>query len=217
MNGAVAWLERPSDIVLARYAEAAYGSHTFRDQAAGVEVLFEVHRRWAVLAYRGTEFDGADILSDLRAVPWRDRRLGWCHSGFLKSVRDGLWPRIERVILDCPVPVYLTGHSLGGARAVITAGLMAAAGGKPAGLVTFGCPRVGMAGISRLLAGVPGRRYVRGDDVVPSVPVAGLVFRYRHDRPATRVGSAAGFSPFEDHKIKGYVDDVADYWWADPT
>ena len=88
----------------AERSQEAYEASTFAE--AGVECHLTLEDGWRCLAFRGTEFDFADILRDIRAIPWHDRDLGWCHSGFLKGA-PAIWP-VVRPRLMVAQPVSLT-------------------------------------------------------------------------------------------------------------
>ena len=189
---------------LAVLAQRAYDEPpTF--SAGGVEVLQVEVERDVVFAFRGTELDGRDILRDLRGAPWRDPDLGWCHAGFVRGVRT-LWPDIKAAIIRRHTGgVWLTGHSKGGAEATIAAALMVIEIGRPAGLTTFGSPRVGFAPLGGWLAGADVKRYVRGRDAVPAHPWP--LWGYRHVGAAIRIGTPQ--HRWRDHMIEGYIDDLA--------
>ena len=193
----------PSARSLAELSARAYREHSFAT-VGGVEVLMDVRPETVVLAFRGTEKDGRDIVRDLRGYPWWARELGcWVHRGFLVGARNVMaefpW-HFER-------PVHLTGHSKGGAEATVVAALMCAAGRRPRSLVTFGSPRTGSWGLGRILAanGVGLQRYVFGADFVTQLPLLlGLLRVYCHVAPAKRIGRATGDGA-KDHRIAGYV------------
>jgi len=194
------------DRLCVRAAAAAYNRADFA--AGNVEGIFEILPGQAatIMAYRGTEFDFKDILTDLRGVPWYASELGvFCHKGFLLGARDA-WAAIgPALIADNRPPWILSGHSLGGSLAEITAALMVVHGRPPAALVTFGAPRAGFEGLGRILeaAGVHRSRYVHGRDIVPSVPPAGFLLRYRHTCRPIAFASNTG-DRFKDHCIAEY-------------
>lgn len=210
---------------LAQISERAYHESTV--VAGNIQVLIVYRDDALVIAPRGTEHDYADILTDLRAVPWYDGTLGWCHKGFLRGIQ-AIWPKLYPHLYGADRPVWWTGHSLGGALAILGAAYMQADHRppmteartrhppgtergvrplpKPAGIVTCGAPRAGFARVSRILAPVPVKIcYVRGRDIVPTVPHAWPIWGPRHiDR--TEIGRPG--HPFHDHRIAGYIEDV---------
>ena len=114
-------------------------------ELAGIEVLFSEDKKTA--AFAGTNIrQPRDVFRDLRIFPLWSPSLGLCPAGFLKASR-----RLGYVVLDHLADndlesVTLTGHSLGGACALITAALIqreTGDGEKIDQIVTFGAPRVG--------------------------------------------------------------------------
>ncbi len=114
----------------------------------------------AQAAERGRAGIWSDFFTDSKFL-FRDSALGGrVHAGFEESL-DAVWPALIE-ILDEPeardLPIWFTGHSLGGALAVLSADRFArradVTGDEPAdsagsslprvaGVYTFGCPRVG--------------------------------------------------------------------------
>jgi triacylglycerol lipase len=138
------------------------------------------------VAFRGTEiptgsstrgylqktFDAVqDTLTNVRLklVPFDHH--GRAHSGFVTAL-DSVWERLLtgwiRPLASGPEHrrVWFTGHSLGGAMAV----LAALRYGDAAGVYTFGAPRVGDAALSDAVAKLPAWRIVLREDVVTRVP-----------------------------------------------
>jgi hypothetical protein len=79
------------------------------------------------------------------------------------------------------VPVFVTGHSLGGALAVLAALELAKAGATVAAVYTFGMPRPGNAHFKSEYDGRLGTttyRLVNGNDIVPTVGPSFLGFRH---------------------------------------
>ncbi len=125
---------------------------------------------YAVLAFRGTEGKIKDILSDLKFRLTRKGR----HRGFdqaYKNVSDSLRNCVD---LIGNFPLYITGHSLGAAKAVIaTLDLdresRGSRGDNLAACYTFGCPRVGNAEFDQSVK-APVYRVVNAADGVTRVP-----------------------------------------------
>lgn len=145
-----------------------------------------------IIAFRGTvPYNGTDAatqqrsledwLNDANFAPQTDPELGQVHKGFRDSFYN-LWPAIAKQIqvwqaagkLGPQVNVYLTGHSKGGALAMLGALKLRADKLLPVTEVdTFGAPRVGGADFAARYAaqGINGYRYENQDDVVPHVPL----------------------------------------------
>ena len=128
----------------------------------------------AVLAFRGTD---ANRLKDLRAdakatqatCPTGER----VHSGFMQQY-DDISFQLEQALDDPQVkgkPLFITGHSLGGAVATIAARRLDAER-QIAACYTFGSPRVGTeAWVAQIKT--PIYRIVNSADPVPMVPFSG--------------------------------------------
>lgn len=187
-----------NSLEIANICKRSYGE--FSKKFAGGVAVLKVDN---VIAFRGTEFDGRDILRDIRAIPWHDPDLGWCHAGFLKGVRDGeCWEWLADHITR---ETILGGHSLGGAQACIVAGLaIKRLGVQPRRLVTYGAPRPGYGQLRHILGPIDKDRYVNGRDCVPSHPWP--LWGYMHPNRAQNVRSVGGGGPFTDHKIDNYIN-----------
>lgn len=130
-----------------------------------------------VIAVRGTDNRG-DAITDLTTQRVRDDRLQTdVHGGFrlmAQAILDDL-QRNRR--LDPTRPVVLTGHSLGGAVAVLVGSYMVLAEPpmvRVEGIYTFGQPKLFGNGGANLLDTVSARivRVVTCGDPVPIVPVS---------------------------------------------
>ena len=117
--------------------------------------------------------------ADYRAQP--DPDLGVVHRGFETSFYN-LWPGLLTQIkawqaagkIGPDVGVYVTGHSKGGALAMLAALKLRADKVLPVTEVdTFGAPRTGGQDFAAryATAGIDGIRYENQDDVVPHVPL----------------------------------------------
>lgn len=142
----------------------------------------------AFISFRGTEQNFEDWLSDVRvgleAPKWDAGAAYRVHHGFNEAL-DVIWDDVEKKLGDLDVykrrlPIWLSGHSLGGALAALGA-LRLAYRLKDKGdenviaaLHTFGQPRVGNRACASALDGALPSRYFRSvnnRDIVPRVPL----------------------------------------------
>src|SRR5260370_25755328 len=128
-------------------------------------------QRYAVLAFRGTTKDMRNILTDINVRFYRDPQTNAkIAAGFGQAfalVKSDISAAISQI--DRGLPLYITGHSLGGALAVISSAPIEPSD-RVAACYTFGCPRVGTAQFSAELLKVPVYRLVPSADIVPPVP-----------------------------------------------
>lgn len=97
------------------------------------------------------------------------------HTGFFQAywpIRDLMFDVIRRVIKVRPRPVYITGHSLGGALALMATAELAndedaIVRDCVAACYTFGCPRAGDASFDTYVK-APLYRITNGVDIVPA-------------------------------------------------
>jgi triacylglycerol lipase len=133
-----------------------------------------------ILAFRGTEpTNAADWFSDIN---FRQRKLGpgvpgLVHGGFadaLELVVREMRPAIAELTGRGNPRLYVTGHSLGGALAVLAAAFLQIEERRSiAAVYTYGQPRVGDPKFSRAYDEALGNvtfRYVNNYDIVPHVP-----------------------------------------------
>lgn len=196
-----AYLNRPdaqrvvNDLGLSRFAWIDL-TEQFRDLygfAAGCD-------DYAVLAFRGTA-NPKDWMTNLNAAPARfswffegAREVGEVHSGFTLAVRhswDAITDAVNQVMRPLPAPpepggsstsaqptLWLTGHSLGGALAVLCGAAFSMTNKIRLvnGVYTFGQPRVGLFNFcnnyNQLLRNST-FRFVNREDLVPRVPFRG--------------------------------------------
>ena len=124
----------------------------------------------AVIVFRGT-LGLRDMFTDLQLVlrPWAGA--GHVPQGF-KDAHAALWPALKQQLHALRRPIFLTGHSLGGALATMTAALCRTE--LPsldiAALYTFGSPRAGDRVFGAALRSVPHFRVVNDLDVIPRLP-----------------------------------------------
>lgn len=111
----------------------------------GTQAILISFKDSVVLAFRGTEATSIkDIKSDARAVSTACDSGGMIHSGFKDAFDDVRFDIEKRLAKDDVVnkPLYITGHSLGGALAIVAAKKLEHPGGLAA-CYTYGSPRVG--------------------------------------------------------------------------
>lgn len=140
----------------------------------GSQAILLCHESYLILAFRGTEPTSIrDIRADTDATTTPCPSGGKVHQGFKKAY--------EQISLDiqvrlqqedcCHKPLFITGHSLGGALATIAAKRLNHESGIAA-CYTFGCPRVGdeewVSGLK-----TPVYRVVNAADAVTMLPPKG--------------------------------------------
>lgn len=122
-----------------------------------------------------------DWLNDADFTPQPDPQLGPVHSGFKNSF-DNLWPGIVQQIeawqaagkLGPQTKVYITGHSKGGALAMMAALKLRLNNLLPVTeVITFASPRVGGVAFAAKYnsQNIVDYRYENQDDLVPHVPL----------------------------------------------
>ncbi|MGF1511385.1 MAG: hypothetical protein ACFB9M_17985 [Myxococcota bacterium] len=130
-----------------------------------------------VVCFRGTELTNIiDLLTDalVEPHPWPggSGEEEWVHRGFFLSL-DVLWPELRDVMSELRGPLYMTGHSLGGAVSVLAARRFfddRVFGPTLLGIYTFGQPMVGGRAFARSWPGAPLHRHVYDQDVVVRLP-----------------------------------------------
>ncbi|MEL6938878.1 MAG: lipase family protein [Cyanobacteria bacterium J06598_1] len=148
--------------------------------------------QFMVLAFRGSQEPKdwlTNVTTQLRNFTIRKDGVtalssykGRVHTGFFLA-----WASIERAVLaqmnrwekdleqsgKTLPPLYITGHSLGGALATMAAAALSDNGFDVAGVYTFGQPRVGdRTFVNQLNTHIQGKifRFVNNNDIVPHVP-----------------------------------------------
>jgi hypothetical protein len=135
------------------------------------------HDRFTILAFRGTE-NVENFLTDadtffVSQFPYPGR----VHSGFAKAITE-IWVEVRR-ILGSPArakPLWVTGHSLGGAMATLASVRLASEGYTVRAVYTFGSPRVGDRTFRKKYR-LPNYRFVNDNDLVPHLPFS---WCYKH-------------------------------------
>jgi hypothetical protein len=158
-----------------------------------------------VLCFRGTEPTNAiNFLTDASCKPINFFSMGKVHGGFFRNVA-AVWPELvmetEAAIASGLDALYITGHSLGAAMAVVAAATIFGdseyADWRPLvrGVYTYGQPMVGDHEFARSCERLQDRvfRHVYGHDLVSRLPPrsAGTFTHFGHELH----GSDTGWSP----------------------
>ena len=123
------------------------------------------------------------------------------HSGFLKETKK-LWKSVIKDLrnLKDEKPLWVTGHSLGGAMALITAMKY-----PVKEVLTFGSPRVGR-GIKKVISNEMHTRYVNGDDIVTKLPPPWFSYYLHHGMKKHIIQNKENL--FLDHSIIDYSKEI---------
>jgi pimeloyl-ACP methyl ester carboxylesterase len=149
----------------------------FHDSVTGLQGFLAGNAKGMVLTFRGST-EITDWVIDA-ALPLIDGDIlglsGKVHAGFAYSLRSQ-WTHIEAAINrfgGYNKPLYIAGHSLGGALATLAAYKLAHEGYQVRGLYTFAAPRSGDREYADWGAGLlEGRhfRFINDRDLVPRYP-----------------------------------------------
>jgi triacylglycerol lipase len=155
----------------------------------------------AVLAFRGTQSKAnwkTNFHAFLTHPPGTDPKLR-VHEGFYNAFNklavDGVQRKMKALIASpANIPIFITGHSLGGALAQIATAVFGS--DKIAACYTFGSPRVGNVYFD-LWVKPPSYRVINDADIVPQVPLP-IIYHHSGDpryMPATVNDEPYRFEP----------------------
>lgn len=157
-----------------------------------------------IVCFRGSTRTRQWILNALfRSHPWRRFRLegdpesAFVHSGIYLILKR-VWPLLAETLERSPRPWLFTGHSLGGALAMLAGALV-----HPDAVYTFGAPKAASREFFKVRLGGQIRRFVNGSDLVPRLPLVaeGTSTPGRelvHGIPAIRLLEGGDFGIFGD-------------------
>jgi triacylglycerol lipase len=142
-------------------------------------IVFRTHD-FLVIAVRGTVILSKDVFIDLHFLKQNFNGYGY-HPGFYREAHQAL-PLLQEAVdrIDANLPIYITGHSLGAAVAVVLRHMW----GKPYSLMTpyvYATPRVGdfeAVNLTKVYS------YIRGNDIVPRIAPESLGYS---DLPGQRM------------------------------
>ena len=132
-----------------------------------------------VIAFRGSD-SVQDWLGTNADILMTECGLGMAHAGFVRAARSVMQDVLWYINATKPTQIHLTGHSLGGALAVVMAERLLGQNIAPERMdvVTFGCPRVGDETFRKSLSRVNIVQYVRRGDPVPNMPPEAAGYRH---------------------------------------
>jgi triacylglycerol lipase len=174
-----------------------------------------------VLAFRGTEGKNRkDWLTNLN-FDRTETHHGDVHEGFSKAV-DRVWELLWLNLLKfrtAQQPLFITGHSLGGALATLSALRFASTNQPVQALYTFGSPRVGDRTYLKHFTEALGDRafrLVNDEDVVAKVPLKAMGYchvgeKYRFDSTGKLWQTSRSQTLLE--RIQDEVEDLVDPDW----
>ncbi|MDJ0662129.1 MAG: lipase family protein [Crocosphaera sp.] len=172
---------------------------------ADTQGLIIFHKNTAIIGFRGSEKKVSDWATNFK---FRSRELDYTdkpyehenplavifskkprvHRGFLAAFKELLRHQLYQdfVInrLSSAESVWLTGHSLGGAIAILAANYLLEQGIDVSGVYTFGAPRVGNILYRNLInerLKYQYWRFMNDNDPVPDIPFRELIYRYSRE------------------------------------
>ena len=177
----------------------------FNSRNTGTEGFIAGDEKKIIIAFRGTS-DKKDWLTDAASIQksWSSIvNIGKVHSGFFNSL-NSVWSVVMEHLKELQTkdqPIWITGHSLGGALAALAYATLRLQEPKYelAGAYTFGQPRIGNDVMCKAFDADSKHRFFRvvnNNDIVPRVPSKVL-----------RQGlSLATFAVKKIHDINAYED-----------
>lgn len=121
--------------------------------------------RFVVLAFRGTEKKVKDWKSDANIL-LKKTKYGRIHKGF-HSAYLNIHNQLFKTLSGIKKPIYITGHSLGGALASIATSYLNR--DNIAACYTFGAPSIGTVKFEMQLSKTPLYRVVNSGDAIPKL------------------------------------------------
>ncbi len=203
--------------------------------APGTQGVFASCDQFAILVFRGTEKDDpTDFLYDADILPIHEHdyrpaaddpgpALGHfafvthlfsppclVHQGFQRALGQ-VWEQVHELVTEYRrthpgAEICLTGHSLGGALAVLAFSRFA---DPDISLYTFGCPRVGDRAFCARVLSNPGRgnyRFVNYNDAVTHIPLESILYRHAPEQ-CYRFAENGRIDP-DDGAFKGDIDSL---------
>lgn len=185
----------PTALQYAQLCAQAYIDPPTYGQADGAG---RAHDYGGVIAFRGTD-DPASILADGDILPTSTPGLGTLHSGFW-----GAFETVEAQLM-AQRPQVITGHSLGGALAVIYAGMLCLQGHPPSAVYCFEPPRVALDDTLRQILEKSGVMIWASCNVIDLIPWAPPAFRFPGEYAHIGTFDPAHLDPIWYHLIANVI------------
>jgi len=152
--------------------------------------------------------DWKDLIDNLRIIGTSRKGYGRIPRGFYTNL-DNLGHKILDVIKDHQdKPVFISGHSRGGAISFLVAIYLWIAGFTISDIYTYGCPNIGKSGfikaIKKLKCNV--LMYKNGSDIVTTLPWFWL--GYKKPCVQIQIGKKRLFPSAKDHLIENYLNSL---------
>ena len=177
------------------------------EDAQGMLVLGKTH---AYLVFRGTEASkakGGDIIANL-GFPKDWIGNGKAHNGYahhFSFIRNQARAFAEQI--PTPLPLIVTGHSMGGCLATLYASWVGSGGPddhKLAGLITYGAPKC-LNDTAILDIACPVFRFTNRYDFAPYWPP---IFGLDHPKNQVKINSGGWPGPVSRHSVSKYMRTV---------
>ncbi|MGB0894502.1 MAG: lipase family protein [Parashewanella sp.] len=155
-------------------AEDANFQEIYRFDNNSSQAILVEHKEYYCMAFRGTD-ETKDWLANVN-IRHHSALFGEFHSGFWHALAD-IWSPLFEKYMDLkrrnPKPLFITGHSLGGALATIAAAKLIEIDSPFTSVYTFGQPRVLTRSTARIFNAECKHRFFRfhnNNDIVPRFP-----------------------------------------------
>ncbi len=207
---------------------------------SSAQAMLVEHNDYLCMAFRGTD-EVADWIDNLNAFP-QEGLFGKFHRGFWGSVED-VWTIIngtyKRLNAEKQRPLFITGHSLGGAMATVAASRFIDKDLPFVSVYTFGQPRSMTRETARIFNSEAGSRCYRfqnNEDLVTRVPARlmgyshvgkclyidedkkihrdpGFWFKFVDlvQRAVDVVATEKSFEGIKDHNIAAYLEAIEEW------
>ena len=188
------------------YASGYAWDVLWQEKTWGLDAAKSLFQNATVFVHRGSATP-RDWFDDFICVDvYEDEALGSLPLGFAGPLRP--WYEANKAYME--PDMILIGHSLGAARAVEHAAMLALDGMRPRAVVVWGEPRAGMKTLAHALEGIPVHSYRNRHDPVCDVPMAvwPLDWQHGHDVVALDAPPLVGdeWGGLADHHIELYVE-----------